>query len=244
MDIGHTTRGTYVPVAPATRSGNRQWHLWVKRGFDIVVSVVGLILLSPLLLVIAVVIKLDSPGAVIYRQQRVRGDQDPKDPHPETNTFTFYKFRSMYQDADQRTHRQYVTEFINGNHKAVNNGHANAPIYKMTRDKRVTRVGRVLRRTSLDELPQLVNVLKGEMSLVGPRPAVPYEVAQYQEWHRERLAVTPGITGLWQVSGRSRLTFKEMVTLDIEYARNYTLALDLHILLKTIPAVLSSRGAW
>jgi len=211
---------------------------------DIVLSMIALVVLFPVMLIIAIAIKLDSPGPVIFRQQRVRGNQDPRDPHPADNTFTFYKFRSMYQNADERVHREYATQFINGNNHAINNGRARAPIYKMTRDRRITRVGRFLRRTSLDELPQLFNVLKGDMSLVGPRPALPYEVAQYGEWDRQRLAVTPGITGLWQVSGRSRLTFREMVALDIEYVKRRSLKLDLEILVKTIPAVFSSKGAW
>jgi len=242
MDITQRAHGAYIPITTMTR--DRHWYLKIKRGADVIFSLIALLLLSPVLLIIAIAIKLDSPGPAIFRQQRVRGDQDPQDPHPEKRTFTFYKFRSMYEDADQDTHRRYVTQFINGNHKAVNNGNKKAPIYKMTKDKRVTRVGRILRRTSLDELPQLFNVLKGDMSLVGPRPALPYEVAQYQDWHRERLSVTPGITGLWQISGRSRLTFKEMAALDIEYAQRRSLTLDLIILLKTIPTVLSSKGAW
>lgn len=244
MDISQRAHRTYIPIASMTRYKHRQWYPWIKRGFDIVLSLMALIVLSPIFLVISIAIKLDSAGPVIFRQQRVRGSQDPRDPHPERSTFTFCKFRSMYADADQSTHREYATQFINGNHKAVNNGNKKAPIYKMTRDKRVTRVGRILRRTSLDELPQLLNVLRGEMSLVGPRPALPYEVAQYEEWHRERLSVTPGITGLWQVSGRSHLTFKEMAALDTEYAQRCSLGLDLVLLIKTIPAVLSSKGAW
>jgi len=244
MDISRRAHGAYLPIASMTRCEHRYWCLWVKRGLDIILSLLALMLLSPVFLIVAIAIKLDSPGPVIFRQQRVRGGQSPQDSHPEKSTFTFYKFRSMCKDADQNTHRKYVTEYMNGNHKAVNNGDKKAPIYKMTRDKRVTRVGRVLRRTSLDELPQLFNVLKGDMSLVGPRPALPYEVAQYEEWHRERLSVTPGISGLWQISGRSRLTFKEMAALDIEYAHRRSLGLDLIILVKTIPAVLSSKGAW
>ena len=220
------------------------FYLWVKRAIDITFSLIALLVLLPLMLIIAIAIRVDSPGSVIFRQERVRGNQDPQEPHPERNTFTFHKFRSMYQDADERVHQRYAIQFINGNDKAVNNGHALAPIYKMARDRRVTRVGRFLRRTSLDELPQLFDVLRGDMSLVGPRPALPYEVAQFGEWARQRLTVAPGLTGLWQVSGRSRLIFKEMVALDIEYVRHRSLRLDLALLLRTIPAVLSSKGAW
>lgn len=219
-------------------------YLIAKRALDVVFSLIALLVLLPVLLIIAIAIKLDSRGPVIFRQERVRGDQDPRDPHPECNTFVFCKFRTMYQDADQRIHQQYAIQFINGHNNTVNNGHKRAPIYKMVHDKRITRVGRLLRRTSLDELPQLFNVLKGDMSLVGPRPALPYEVAQFSEWARKRLAVAPGLTGLWQVSGRSRLTFKEMVGLDIEYVEHRSLGLDLKLLLRTIPVVFSSKGAW
>jgi len=241
-EIMRVASTTYSQIYPETRPSLS--YLRLKRCLDIVLSMIALVLLFPVMLIIAMAIKLDSPGPVIFRQQRVRGNQNPRDPHPADNTFTFYKFRSMYQNADERVHREYATQFINGNNHAINNGRARAPIYKMTRDRRITRVGRFLRRTSLDELPQLFNVLKGDMSLVGPRPALPYEVAQYGEWDRQRLAVTPGITGLWQVSGRSRLTFKEMVALDIEYVKRRSLKLDLEILVKTIPAVFSSKGAW
>jgi lipopolysaccharide/colanic/teichoic acid biosynthesis glycosyltransferase len=219
-------------------------YLAAKRCLDVVFSLVALVILVPVLLIIAVAVKLDSRGPVIFRQERVRGDQDPRDPHPERNTFIFCKFRTMYQDADQRIHEQYAIQFINGHNKAVNNGHKRAPIYKMVHDKRITRVGRFLRRTSLDELPQLFNVLKGDMTLVGPRPALPYEVAQFSEWARKRLAVSPGLTGLWQVSGRSSLTFTEMVALDIEYVEHRSLGMDLNLLVRTIPVVFSSKGAW
>ena len=219
-------------------------YLSVKRTCDIIVSLITLLVLLPAILVIAIAIRIDSAGPVIFRQARVCGEQDPEDPHPERNTFTFFKFRSMYRDADQRVHQRYATEFINGNHKAVNNGHSHAPIYKMVRDNRITRVGRFHRQTSLDELPQLFNVLMGDMTLVGPRPALPYEVAQFGERARKRLAVTPGLTGLWLVSGRSRLNFNEMVALDIEYVERRSLKLDLELLVRTIPAVFSSKGAW
>ena len=210
-----------------------------KRLLDAVLSTVLVVLLSPLMVIIAIAIRLDSSGPILFRQQRVRGDQGSQTEHPDRNVFTFLKFRSMYHGVDQNVHRRYMENLINGKAKANGSGSR----YKLVRDRRITRVGRILRKTSLDELPQLINVLRGEMSLVGPRPAIPYEVAQYEPWHRQRLTVTPGITGLWQVSGRSDLAFDEMVGLDIKYANGNSFWGDLIILLKTIPAVFSGRGA-
>jgi lipopolysaccharide/colanic/teichoic acid biosynthesis glycosyltransferase len=216
----------------------------IKRLFDLGISIVALVILSPLLLGIAIVVRLDSRGPVIFRQKRVRGGQHPNQPHPEQQVFDFFKFRSMYVNADAGIHRRYVTEYINGNGHKINNGSHQAPVYKMKSDPRITRVGRFLRRTSLDELPQLFNILRGDMSLVGPRPAIPYEVEQYQGHHKQRLIPQPGLTGLWQVSGRTSLTFEQMVQLDIAYSQSRSLWLDLKILLKTLPTVISGYGAW
>jgi lipopolysaccharide/colanic/teichoic acid biosynthesis glycosyltransferase len=219
------------------------WYLGIKRILDVLVSSVALLLSLPLLLFIAIAIKLDSPGPVVFRQKRVRGSQAPNSPHPEQSVFDFFKFRSMYVNCDHEVHRRYVTQYMNG-HAGANNGSAHKPIYKMKNDPRVTRVGRFLRRTSLDELPQLLNVLMGDMSLVGPRPALPYEVEQYDLRHRQRLIPQAGLTGLWQVSGRTTLSFEEMINLDVEYAHKRSLGLDLSILLRTIPTILSRHGAW
>jgi lipopolysaccharide/colanic/teichoic acid biosynthesis glycosyltransferase len=175
------------------------------------------------MLLIALAIKLDSPGPVLFRQQRVG-----KHGH----RFWIYKYRSMRQDAER-----LLGELQNKNE-------AQGPLFKIRCDPRVTRVGRLLRRTSLDELPQLFNVVKGEMSLVGPRPPIPAEVEQYQDWQLGRLRAVPGITGLWQVSGRSDVPFHDMVRLDLHYIRNWSPGLDLEILLRTIPAVLTNRGAY
>jgi lipopolysaccharide/colanic/teichoic acid biosynthesis glycosyltransferase len=174
-------------------------------------------------MVIAIAIKLDSRGSIFYRQLRVGKDG---------TYFFMLKFRSMRQDAER------VLEELRQQNEAT------GPLFKMRNDPRVTRVGRILRRLSLDELPQLFNVLRGEMSLVGPRPPIPSEVAKYEEWQFGRLRAVPGITGLWQVSGRSDVPFHDMVRLDLHYIRNWSLALDLAILLRTIPAVLTSRGAY
>lgn len=206
----------------------------IKRAFDIAISALALLLLAPLWIVIALLIKLDSRGPVLYKQERVGMDG---------RIFLFYKFRTMHADADDRIHREYQRKLISGEREA-NLGDDERPIYKLHRDPRVTRVGRWLRRTSLDELPQLLNVLRGEMSIVGPRPPIPYEVEFYDLWHRKRLDMKPGITGLWQVSGRNRLTFDEMVRLDLFYIENWSLWLDLKIILRTLPAMLRGEDAY
>ncbi len=212
-----------IPIIGVKEISITGWNLAFKRAGDIVISLAGLILLFPLMLLISIAIELDSPGPVLFKQIRVgKGGR----------RFVFYKFRSMRQGAEEE--RPQLADL----------DEAVGPIFKIRRDPRCTRVGRFLRRTSLDELPQLYNVLRGEMSLVGPRPAIPSEVELYQEWHRNRLEVSPGITGLWQVSGRSQLTFDEMCLLDIYYLENWSPLLDLKIALKTIPAVLAGRGAY
>jgi exopolysaccharide biosynthesis polyprenyl glycosylphosphotransferase len=208
----------------------------IKRAMDLVGSCLGLIALSPMFLGIAVAIKLSSPGPVLFRQRRIGQHGVP---------FTFVKFRSMYTANDSAIHKEYVKRLIAGNvHGGVSEA-GDTVVYKITEDPRVTRVGRFLRRTSLDELPQLLNVLRGEMSLVGPRPPIPYEVDSYDIWHRRRvLEVKPGITGLWQVNGRSALPFDDMVRLDLKYAEVWSVWLDIKILLQTPHAVVSRDGAY
>ena len=196
---------------------------WVKRASDLLLTCAGLFVIWPVCLLIAIAIKLDSPGPVLYRQQRVGKDG---------RLFSVLKFRSRYRDADARLAELHAANEATG------------PLFKMRHDPRVTRVGRVLRRTSLDELPQLWNVLRGEMSLVGPRPPLPSEVEQYEGWQLGRLRAVPGMTGLWQVSGRSEVSFHDMVRLDLHYIRNWSLSLDIEILWHTIPAVLGHRGAY
>lgn len=217
-------------------------YFFVKRLIDTVLATLLLIFLSPLLLVIAILIKLDSPGPVIFVQSRVGAKRQLAGRHRrwEIQTFRIYKFRSMYSDADQALHQAHIRAYTLGQLEITN---ASTPTFKLTDDPRVTRVGRILRKTSLDELPQLVNVLKGEMGLVGPRPIPVYEFEDYQERHKQRFAALPGITGLWQVKGRCLVSFEEQIQMDIEYVRNQSLWLDLKILLLTIPAVLSGRGA-
>jgi lipopolysaccharide/colanic/teichoic acid biosynthesis glycosyltransferase len=213
-----------------------------KRCLDVVLAGVLLTLLSPLLLLIAILIKLDSPGPILFTQERVGAKRlrVGKRVFWIIRDFSIYKFRSMVANADSSVHETYIRDFVEGQAQA---SPLRAGIFKLTRDPRVTRVGRFLRKFSLDELPQLFNVLKGEMSLVGPRPVPPYEVACYRNGHHRRLAALPGITGLWQVEGRGRVPFEEMVRMDVEYIRNASLQLDLRILLLTIPAVLSQKGA-
>lgn len=212
-----------IPVIGVKEVSIKGWNRALKRVIDVTVSAVALVLLLPLMVLIAIAIKLDSPGPVLFRQTRVGR---------EGKTFTFYKFRSMRPEAEKEQP------------KLAELNEAAGPFFKIRQDPRCTFLGKFLRRTSLDELPQLYNVLRGEMSLVGPRPPLPSEVEQYKEWHRKRLEISPGVTGLWQVSGRSELTFDEMVMLDIYYQENWSLWLDFKILLKTIPTVIFGTGAY
>jgi lipopolysaccharide/colanic/teichoic acid biosynthesis glycosyltransferase/GGDEF domain-containing protein len=208
----------------------------VKRMLDVAAVVLGIILTFPLMLIIAVSIKLTCPGPVLFRQERI-GLLGRR--------FTFLKFRSMTVDADQSVHETYVTNLINGEHYKINRGTEVQPIYKMNDDPRITSFGLILRKTSLDELPQLFNILRGHMSLVGPRPPIPYEVGKYKLWHSGRVfEVKPGLTGLWQVSGRNQMSFDDMVRLDLQYADNSSIWLDIKIIFKTFRAVLSAEGAY
>jgi exopolysaccharide biosynthesis polyprenyl glycosylphosphotransferase len=208
-----------VTVGPMHRGG---WRERAKRSFDVVGAIVALVLASPLLLLTAIAIKLDSRGPVLFRQQRVGKDGEP---------FDLLKFRSMVVGAEDRLHElQELNE-------------ASGPLFKMAEDPRVTRVGRVLRRLSIDEIPQFWTVLRGKMSIVGPRPALPTEVHAWSPELHQRLRVKPGITGMWQVSGRSDATFDDYVRLDLYYVDNWSLITDLVIMAKTIPTVLSRKGA-
>jgi lipopolysaccharide/colanic/teichoic acid biosynthesis glycosyltransferase len=214
----------------------KKLSLLIKRVMDFVGSAAALIILSPACLVLAALIKLTSKGPVFFRQERVGQYGVP---------FVFLKFRSMQASTDATIHKEYVRNFIAG--KAGNSGAKGNEkiVYKITNDPRVTWIGKIMRRTSLDELPQFWNVLTGEMSLVGPRPPIPYEIEAYDIWHRRRLLeAKPGITGLWQVYGRSKTTFDEMVRLDLQYSRTWSPLLDLKILLQTPRAVFSGDGAY
>jgi len=212
-----------VPLIGVKDVALRGFNLFVKRVLDIVLASIALVFAIIPMLIIAVAVKLTSPGPVFFNQKRAGKNGEP---------FVCYKFRTMYQDAEERKAEL----------RPMNE--ASGPMFKMKNDPRCTDVGKVLRRISLDELPQLVNVVKGDMSLVGPRPPTPDEVALYTDWHRKRLEVTPGLTGLWQVSGRSDLSFDEVVKLDLYYAENWSLLLDTKIILKTIPVVIKREGAY
>ena len=251
----------------------QRWLYFVcKRLLDILVAAIVLILLAPLMLVIAMLVKLDSPGPVIFKQERVGAKRRANGYQEfwEIKPFTICKFRSMRQGADPELHRAFVQAFIHDDHKGMaelqdvckngsdeprlafaqafvgkdqgENGE-NGQVRKLMHDPRVTRLGQFLRKSSLDELPQLWNVIKGDMSLVGPRPPISYEVDEYKPWHRQRLETVPGVTGMWQVSARSSADFDEMVQLDIWYVEHQSLWLDLKVLIQTPFAVLSKKGA-
>lgn len=211
------------------------FHLKIKRGIDVVGSILALLTLSPLMLLTALLIKADSRGPIIFKQTRLGFKGRP---------FVFYKFRSMRTGMSDQIHRDFVLKLIHEEHANVNvNKYENSP-YKIKSDPRVTWFGKFIRKTSIDELPQLLNVIRGDMSLVGPRPPLPYEVEKYQSWHLRRiLDMKPGITGLWQVEGRSRTKFNDAVRLDVRYIQTWSLMLDLKILVKTVWEVLRCRGA-
>jgi lipopolysaccharide/colanic/teichoic acid biosynthesis glycosyltransferase len=206
-----------------------------KRAIDVAGSAAVLLLTLPFLVVIGLLIKLTSKGPVLFEQERL-GRFGAR--------FKCLKFRTMYMNSDTKIHREYVQQFITGNAQSAQPGKSQKTLYKITHDPRVTPIGRILRKTSLDEFPQFWNVLRGEMSLVGPRPPLPYEFEVYEPWHRRRvLELKPGVTGLWQVSGRNRTTFNEMVRLDLRYSQRWSLWLDLKILLATPWAVFSGDCA-
>jgi exopolysaccharide biosynthesis polyprenyl glycosylphosphotransferase len=217
------SEGMGLPLLEVHYPGLDNTQRAIKRVLDVTVSVCGLALLSPLLLAVALAVRLDSPGPVLFRQKRVGADE---------KVFVCYMFRTMQRDAELR---QTALEGLN---------EAEGPVFKIKDDPRVTRVGRLLRRWSMDELPQLLNVLKGEMSLVGPRPLPVRDFLRMEESHKGRLGAVPGMTGYWQTSGRSELSFEEMVRLDLYYIENWSLSFDLKIILKTLGAVLRREGAY
>lgn len=210
-----------------------RFSLLIKRTMDLLGSAATLLLLSPVLLIIAAAIRISSQGPALFRQDRIGRSG---------RIFTFLKFRSMYVNLDPRIHQDYIKKLISGQ---LNENVGQDSVYKITHDPRVTPFGRILRKTSLDELPQFINVLKGEMSLVGPRPPIPYEFMDYDAWHRNRvLGMKPGITGLWQVMGRSTTSFNDMVRLDLNYIRNWSLWLDIKIIFRTPWVVIAGKGAY
>jgi lipopolysaccharide/colanic/teichoic acid biosynthesis glycosyltransferase len=222
-----------VPVVLMPQNYNNLLFSVYKRVFDFLFAAAALLFLALPFLIIAALIKFTSKGPVFFRTKRIGKDGKP---------FEFYKFRTMFTNSDDTIHREFVSEFIRQNGDGEK-GEKSKP-KKITDDPRITKIGKFLRKTSLDELPQLFNVLRGEMSLVGPRPCLPYEWEQYDEWHRRRFSVIPGCTGLWQVSGRSAVDFNDMVILDLFYIDNMSPLLDLKIIFRTIPVMLLAKGGY
>ena len=219
----HQTELDGIPLLTFETSNAKEWQLFIKRAMDIVISGLGIIIFSPLLLIVATLIKLTSSGSVFFKQKRV-GLSGRK--------FVFYKFRTMYKGADKKLSELEALNEMEG------------PIFKIKKDPRISPVGGILRKFSIDELPQLFNVFVGHMSLIGPRPPLPNEVVQYKSWQRRRLSMRPGLTCLWQISGRNKIDFNEWMKLDLEYLDNWSLWFDLKILIKTIPVVLFGIGAY
>jgi lipopolysaccharide/colanic/teichoic acid biosynthesis glycosyltransferase len=237
-DSGLPERVADIKLYPdlSRKASEKKISLAVKRVIDVAGSALMLVALAPVLVIVAVAIKLSSKGPVLFKQKRLGKFG---------STFHCLKFRTMYTDNDPKTHREFVQQFIAGKTQNENKRETEPVVYKITNDPRVTPVGRFLRKTSLDEFPQFWNVLLGEMSLVGPRPPLPYEFELYDYWHRRRvLEVKPGVTGLWQVSGRSRTCFDDMVRLDLQYTQGWSLWLDVKILLATPRAVFFADGAF
>jgi lipopolysaccharide/colanic/teichoic acid biosynthesis glycosyltransferase len=222
-----------APSLPSAASGSARAGTTrlTKRLLDLAVATACLALVSPLLVIVAGLIWLTTPGPALFRQTRLGKDGSP---------FVLFKFRTMYADSRDDVHREFVRKLLTED-EPPDGGRSG--VYKLEHDERITPIGRLIRRTSIDELPQLFNVIRGEMSLVGPRPALPWEAEMLDVIHFARFSVPPGLTGLWQVSGRNTLTMKQGLELDVEYVRRQRLALDLWILLKTIPVVLSTHGA-
>lgn len=205
------------------RGVSYQWlYLFVKRVIDIIAAVIGLIVLSPILLIVAILIKIDSKGPILFKQQRVGKDG---------NEFGMYKFRSMVINAEELKDSLEDKNEMSG------------PMFKMKNDPRITRVGKFIRKTSIDELPQLINVIKGEMSLVGPRPSLPKEVAQFKPWMKERLTVKPGLTCYWQVSGRNNIPFEEWMKMDIKYIKERSLWVDIKLIFRTFFVLFGDKDA-
>ena len=214
--------GYELPLIGMRRTPTSEGALLLKRGLDLLGGTIGLLMISPIFIVTAILIKVTDPGPIFFSQVRVGRNG---------RRFKMHKFRSMVVDAEKRKKELMKLNEMDG------------PVFKIKRDPRITPIGRFIRKTSIDELPQLINVLVGDMSLVGPRPPLPDEVDQYKDWQRRRLSVKPGITGLWQVSGRNQIDFDEWMELDLTYIDNWSIWLDIRILLKTIPVVLFSKGA-
>jgi lipopolysaccharide/colanic/teichoic acid biosynthesis glycosyltransferase len=247
LSSGHRGSSWPRPITELERA-DRAGYLVIKRILDLVVAMLAILILSPLLIAIAVAIKLDSRGPVIFAQERVRGRRSRGRGGWvwQIEPFTLYKFRTMTAHADHAIHMDYMSAYLSGDEKrlrALRPGRREGDSYRPANDPRVTRVGSLLRKLSLDELPQLWNVLRGDMSLVGPRPPLPYEITMYEERHLRRLASCPGLTGWAQICGRTSIGFEDVVRRDLEYIARRSIWFDLKILLLTIPVVVSGKGA-
>ncbi|MEO1289536.1 MAG: sugar transferase [Chloroflexota bacterium] len=231
---------------PTFETFHTETSYFMKRALDVMIATTALIIFSPIMLITAIIVRLDSKGSSLFKQERIGARRDDNGEW-QVSPFTMYKFRSMRQDASDDIHRQYVKSFIQDDADTMellqNGEKSDDSQYKLVNDTRVTKVGKFIRKTSIDELPQLFNVLKGDMSIVGPRPALKYEVDLYKDWQKERLHALPGITGLWQVTARSSVKFDVMVDLDIEYVHHRSILLDLWIIIMTPKAILSGKGA-
>lgn len=242
--------GWISPPTASLRPESKSVYFATKRVMDFVIALLSLVLLAPLMTILAILIKLDSEGPAVYTQTRVTSkrvrDKDGNFQWKEV-PFTIYKFRTMRHNCSSKLHRDFIKAYIDGDEgkmMALQQEKAQEESkFKLNGDPRITRMGRFLRKTSLDELPQLFNVLQGEMSMVGPRPPIPYEVEMYRPHHHARLRTVPGLTGYWQVKGRSSISFEDMVDLDVEYIEKQSLWLDIKVLIMTIPAVLLEREA-
>ena len=247
LSSGYRGSGWVRPITGLAHSDRDIYHV-VKRIIDVVVATLAILVLCPLLVAIAVAIKVGSRGPVIFAQERVRGrrSRGPGGWVWQIEPFTLYKFRTMTADADHAIHQDYMAAYLSGDEKrlrALRPGRREGDSYRPAHDPRVTRVGSLLRKLSLDELPQLLNILRGDMSLVGPRPPLPYEVTMYQERHLPRLASLPGLTGWAQICGRTAIGFEDVVRRDLEYIARRSIWFDLKILFLTIPVVVSGKGA-
>jgi lipopolysaccharide/colanic/teichoic acid biosynthesis glycosyltransferase len=245
-ELGFDQLQTFDPMISDVFIKDCEGYYFSKRALDIFVAMIALILLSPFLLIIAFVIMIDSRGPAIFIQERIGAQRQRGNRHPQWTPIKFncYKFRTMMCNADPGIHKAYVHALINNDCQgmAAIQGQ-DTQVRKLVADPRITRVGRILRKSSMDELPQFWNILRGDMTLVGPRPPIPYEVEMYEPWHHLRLQAKPGLTGLWQVSGRSCAEFDDMVRQDLTYIQNQNFWLDLKIILKTPLAILSTKGA-
>ncbi len=249
MEEQKALQWTMGPAINSRQEGTASFYLVAKRVMDLAIVVLSMVFLLPLMVFIALLIKWDSPGPAIFRQERVTARRRVRNGQAywEEIPFTIFKFRTMRMDAKSTIHRQFIEAYIAGDDKHMaelqSAQQAEDAKYKLVQDPRVTRVGSFLRKTSLDELPQFLNVLLGDMSLVGPRPPIPYEVELYLYHHHDRLRTVPGITGWWQVKGRSATSFEEMVRMDVDYIRRQSLWLDIKIIIMTVTAVANGRGA-